>query len=307
MTLAPPSKPSLSMRAVSAALRRSGTKDALSDVVRTEATMLRTRTAGPAAPPTSVRHACTVSWTEAEGLPVAVVTPKRPKSALTPLVYLHGGGYISPITAHHWRLIASLATGNACSVTVPLYRLAPDGNATDALTRLTDLFGAVHRDTGHAPLLGGDSAGGGLALALALHLRDQALPGPRHLALFSPWLDVSLDNPDIGPVKDLDSTLSVVGLRHAGLLWADGRELDDPAVSPLHGDFAELCPTTVFIGTHDILLPDCRRFAARARNAGADVVSYEFPGAFHGFIAGTPLPESRIARRLLNRRCAGSR
>ncbi|MEU0227274.1 alpha/beta hydrolase [Streptomyces sp. NPDC006284] len=233
------------------------------------------------------------------------MSPKGAKSATTPFIYLHGGGYINPIIGHHWRLIAALATENSWQVTVPLYRLAPDGDATEALTRLTALHEGVVREARVAPVLGGDSAGGGLALALALRLRDERLTGPRHLALFSPWLDVTLDNPEIPSVERLDPTLAPPGLRHAGLLWANGRDLKDPAVSPLYADPAHLCPTTVFTGTHDIFLPDCRTFAAEAGRRGVDVELYEFPEAFHVFIAATFLPESRHARRLLARRIRG--
>ncbi|MFE9687218.1 alpha/beta hydrolase fold domain-containing protein [Streptomyces sp. NPDC006285] len=297
-----PSKPSAAMRVASAVLRRNGVKRALSDVTLTEQVRARNRAAGPAAPPRAVRASCEIEWTTAEGLPAAVVSPKRTTSVLRPFIYLHGGGYINPITPHHWRLIAALAVENAWTVTVPLYRLAPDGDATDALTRLAALHRSVVRDTGTAPVLGGDSAGGGLALALALHLRDHGQSGPRHLALFAPWLDISLGNPDIAAVDRLDPTLSLPGLRHAGLLWANGRDPRDPEVSPLYGDFGNLCPVTVFAGTHDLLLPDCRVFAREARTKGVDVELYEFPEAFHVFVAGTFLPESRTARRLLARR-----
>ncbi|WP_420309169.1 alpha/beta hydrolase fold domain-containing protein [Streptomyces sp. YS-B37] len=298
----PPTKPSPAMRLANALLRRSGVKRALNDAALTERARRRNSAAGPAAPPRSVRASCTIRWTTADGLTVAVVAPKRTRSATTPFLYLHGGAYINPIITHHWRLIAALATENAWTVTVPLYTLAPDGDATDALTRLTALHQALRRETGVAPALGGDSAGGGLALALAQRLRDQTLPGPRHLALFSPWLDIGLENPDIPPVDRVDPTLAVPGLRYAGLLWANGRDLKDPAVSPLHGDPAGLCPITMFIGTHDIFLPDCRELMAKAKASGTDVTLYEFPGAFHVFIAGTVLPESRIARRLLTER-----
>ncbi|MFG2725666.1 alpha/beta hydrolase [Streptomyces canus] len=277
-------------------------KRILNDVALTERDWQRNQAAGPAAPPRSVRVSCTIERTVVEGLPVAVVSPKRAKTATTPFIYLHGGAYINPIIGHHWRLIAALAAENNWTVTVPLYRLAPGGDAAEALTRLAALHRTVERDAQVAPVLGGDSAGGGLALALALHLRDLGQTGPRHLALFAPWLDVTLENPDIAPIERLDPTLSLPGARYAGLLWANGRDPRDPTVSPLYADFAGLCPTTLFVGTHDILLPDCRTFATEARAKGVDLELYEFPEAFHVFIAGTFLPESRTARRLLTGR-----
>ncbi|WP_405771899.1 alpha/beta hydrolase [Streptomyces sp. NBC_00080] len=234
------------------------------------------------------------------------MSPKRAKSATTPFIYLHGGGYTNPIITHHWRLIAALAHENSWTVTVPMYALAPESDATDALTRLTAVHQAVARNAPAAPVLGGDSAGGGLALALAQRLRDERLPGPRHLVLFAPWLDITLSNPAIAAIQRFDPTLSLPGLRHGGLLWANGCDPRDPAVSPLYADPANLCPTTVFVGTHDLLLPDCRAFAVKARAKGTDVALYEFPGAFHVFVAGTFLPESRVARRLLTKRIVSS-
>ncbi|MER6345074.1 alpha/beta hydrolase fold domain-containing protein [Streptomyces sp. NPDC001595] len=301
------SGPSVALRMVSALLRRNGVKRSLGDATRTEEDRLRNAAQGPAAPPRSVRASCDIAWRTVEGLSVAVVSPKQAKSVPTPFIYLHGGGYVNPITAHHWRLIAALAAENAWQVTVPLYRLAPAGDVTDALDRLTAVHEGVARETGRAPVLGGDSAGGGLALALAQRLHQEQRTSPRHLLLFSPWLDVTLDNPQIAPIERRDPTLSPPGLRHAGLLWANGRDPKDPAVSPLHADPAHLCPTTVVVGTHDIFLPDCRAFTARARSCGVDVELYEFAEAFHVFIAATFLPESRLARRLLTRRTRSSR
>lgn len=302
---APPTKPSAAMRMVSALLRRNGVKRTLSDVDLAERHRQRARAKGPAAPPRSVRASCHVTWTTIAGLPVAMVSPKTTKTATAPFIYLHGGGYTSPIIAHHWRLIAALANENSWTVIVPLYGLAPDSDVTDALTRLTALHQTVVQDAQGAPALGGDSAGGGLALALALRLRDRGLTGPRHLVLFAPWLDITLDNPAIPAIERFDPTLSRPGLRHGGLLWANGRDPKDPAVSPLYADPANLCPTTMVVGTHDILLPDCRAFATKARAKGVDVELYEFPQAFHVFIAGTVLPESRVARRLVTRRIPG--
>lgn len=134
------------------------------------------RRAGPAAPRAS-GTALTVQRRELAGHPVFTLAPARPAQPPRPVLYLHGGGYVRPITRHHWGFLEWLVRTTGCEVTVPLYPLAPESTCLDTLAWVT----AVHAQLAarHAPQaihLMGDSAGGGLALALAQSLRDAGQP-----------------------------------------------------------------------------------------------------------------------------------
>lgn len=155
-------------------------------------------------------------------------------------------------------------------------------------------------ESGAAPVWTGDSAGGGLALATAMRLRDEGLAPPRHLVLFAPWLDVGLTNPGVAGLIARDPMLEVVGLRYSGRLWAGALPLDSPQVSPGGGDPRGLPPTAVVVGARDVFLADCRDFAARA--AGVDITLLEGAGGFHVYPAATFLPGSTEARRLVTAR-----
>ena len=135
----------------------------------------------------------------------------------------------------------------------------------------------------------GDSAGGGLALALAHRSRDVGLPPPGALVLYFPWLDVGVTGADQPRLETIDPALSIDQLREAGRLWSGG-DPADPRASPLFADHDELPPTLVLVGTKDLLLSDARRFAGRHPSA----IVREYPGMFHGFVCA-PMPEAHRA------------
>jgi acetyl esterase/lipase len=135
----------------------------------------------------------------------------------------------------------------------------------------------------------GDSAGGGLSLALAQRLRDARRPLPPRIVLLSPWLDLTISDPRQGAIARTDPMLDIPGLRAAGRWYADDLSPDDPAVSPLFGDLAGLPPIALFAGTNDLVFPDSDRLRARAREAGVDLTYREYLGLFHIWpMAGIP-------------------
>jgi len=136
----------------------------------------------------------------------------------------------------------------------------------------------------------GDSAGGGMALALSQLLRRRGKPLPHKLFLFAPWMDVSMTNPDIARIEPLDPLLNVQELIKAGKAYAGSLSVYDPLVSPVYGDLAHLPPTVIFAGTADVLLADCRRAATLAREAGSSVTLIEIPELPHPGVV-MPVPE----------------
>jgi acetyl esterase/lipase len=143
-------------------------------------------------------------------------------------------------------------------------------------------------------ILMGDSAGGGMALALAQHLRDSARPLPVRLILISPGADMTFSDPRQQALARVDRMLDIPALVVAGRWYAGALPLDDPKVSPLFGSLAGLPPIAVFTGTHDLLNSDARRLHAKAVQEGATLSLHEYEGMFHVWPL-TPIPEARHA------------
>ncbi|MEU7295132.1 alpha/beta hydrolase fold domain-containing protein [Streptomyces exfoliatus] len=139
--------------------------------------------------------------------------------------------------------------------------------------------------------------GGLKALRQAIRCRDEGLRSPDGLLLFSPWLYVTMTNPGIAAVTELDPMLAPAGFVAAGRYWADGRSTTDPLISPVYDTLRDLPPTYIYQGGHDILLPDAEKFAAKARAAGTHVVLRVWPTAFHVFVGAGWMPEARQALR----------
>lgn len=225
------------------------------------------------------------------------------------MIYFHGGGFVRPMFKVHWPLVAEMVNQCGISVTVPLYPVVPEAGYADQ----DALADAVWADLAarHDPariILNGDSAGGHMALALALRLVKAGRPLPGKLALFSPWLDLGLADPAIAAIEPHDVMLKIGTLRACGAMVAAGRAMDDPAVSPLYAaaqDLAALPPTRIWTGRHDLFIIDSRSFLGKLRSAGVDARLYEYEAAPHVFMAVLPTREAKDALRLLREFIAG--
>lgn len=244
--------------------------------------------------------------------PVYTLTP-TPGRAAAPvaahLVYLHGGAYIGEIGSFQWAFVADLVRRTGATATVPVYRLAPLQTAARTVAQMADLVSSVVDAAGDEPVvLIGDSAGGGLALAVMQQLVALAGPGeegqhavPNRLVLVAPWLDVTMTHPDQPHIAPRDLILRLDYLAEAGRAYAGDLPVDDPRVSPLSGDLAGLPPTTVMVGTDDVLLPDARRFREAATAAGSQVDHVEEVGMQHAYPVFPLLPQSDAARDRIRR------
>jgi acetyl esterase/lipase len=225
------------------------------------------------------------------------------------MLYFHGGGFVKPMFTVHWPLVAEMVKRCGVSVTVPLYPVVPEASyaAQDDLADAAYAELAAHHDPARI-ILNGDSAGGHMALALALRLiaAGGALPGK--LALFAPWLDLGLADPAIAAVEPHDVMLKIGTLRACGALVAEGRAMDDPAVSPLYASaevLSQLPPTRIWTGRHDIFIVDSRTFLGKLRAAGVDAKLYEYEAAPHVFMAILPTREAKDVFALLAEFVAG--
>lgn len=213
------------------------------------------------------------------------------------LVYLHGGIYVAGIGEPHWWMISRLCQETGHMGVMVDYRLAPEhpfpaalDDAVAVLAALTATYGANNL------VILGDSAGGGLAVATTMKLRDTGQALPEKLVLFSPLLDIALDNPDISPLEKKDRVLARIGTLEACELYAKGLDPKTPYLSPVNGDLSGLPPTLLFIGAHEILLPDCRLFRDKAESINAALHYREYPKMFHVWTLLFPLlPEGEEA------------
>ncbi len=203
------------------------------------------------------------------------------------LVYLHGGGYSLGSPEVALPITQRLAAGGVAVVSVD-YRLAPEHPWPAAVDDAVAVFRALHQAAPRRPLaVGGDSAGGNLALSVAQRTRSDpdGQAGSSALVLFSPHLDHG------GPLRPGDDT------DEAGAAWLRAAYCgrmgpDDPGISPLRGDLSGLPPTLVQVGTRDGLLGQAARFARAARRAGGDVVLDVWDGLWHTWQYHRDLPEA---------------
>ena len=214
------------------------------------------------------------------------------------IFYLHGGAYFTRILLPHWIFIRKLSNRYGMKVIIPNYPTAPAYNYLQtnsfALNAYKNLLEKYNPDEIY---FFGDSAGGGLALTLAQGIKREGLPHVAGLFLLSPWLDVSMRNPDIKEIEGKDFMLSLDNLKIAGELYAEEADLKDPLISPLFGDIEGLPEINLFIGTHDILLPDCRVFRDLAKKSKTNVNYYEYPEMLHCWMLfPTPEAEDIVAK-----------
>ncbi len=199
------------------------------------------------------------------------------------LVYLHGGAYCFGSARTHRALTCHLALAMDCGVFSVDYRLAPENPYPAALEDALTAYRAV-ASGGQAPLLAGDSAGGGLALSAAIALRDAGEPEqPPGLLLISPLVDLTGSGESRRTNDRKDALLRNGSLSRNGPAYAGGIDLADPRVSPINADLAGLPPTLIQAGTHELLLSEGTELAARMQAAGTPSELQTFDGMWHDF------------------------
>jgi acetyl esterase/lipase len=207
------------------------------------------------------------------------------------LLYLHGGAYVAGSLDSHRSLVARLARAMRATAVHLDYRLAPEhpfpAGLDDAVSLVQHLeqLGVDAKNL----IVAGDSAGGGLAVALTLRLRDLRKPLPRALVLLSPWLDLTMTSKECVELQAGDPMLDASSLLDSATLYAAGK-LQDPLVSPVFAQFADVPPALVFVSTTEILVADSRTFTERVRAAQGSVELHEFEGLIHvwPFVDGLP-------------------
>lgn len=235
------------------------------------------------------RTVCTI-----EPLELATVLG-RGTEARAHIVYFHGGGYSMEASGLHFQLMKNLVKQTGCALSYIDYPLAPEHTAAETMAMSLAAYLKLKTEyPAHRLILMGDSAGGGLALALAMHIRDQGIAGPEQIILFSPWLDIGLTNEKIPLYEPLDVILDVAGLREIGERYRGELPADHYLVSPRYGDLTGLGSISVFYGTKEILCPDCREFCESSQRGGFPVKGYEYQGMQHDWVI-LPIEEAKKA------------
>jgi acetyl esterase/lipase len=232
---------------------------------------------------------------EAEQNPrkVWTISPIDSKSDLI-ILYFHGGAYMSNLLKEHWSLIKELVSKTGSTIIVPDYPLAPEAGCKEVYDFIEGLFTRLVTDyPAKRIVLMGDSAGGGLALGLTQTLRNQNKKQPDQIIIFSPWLDVTMCNPDLERLYKKDNLLSIAGLKSAGKKYAANLDLKDFRVSPLYGDLTGLCRISVFTGTKDILNADSQKLKQLMKDQNINFNYFEYPDMFHDWVIITSLKESQ--------------
>jgi len=211
------------------------------------------------------------------------------------LLYLHGGGYVMGSSDTHRKMVGHLANAIGIQAFVADYRLAPEHPYPAAVRDAVAAFRGLLAD-GIRPnriVVGGDSAGGGLAIAMLLSLRDDGRPLPAAAMLLSPWTDLALTGESLESREQTDVTVTAAGARKMAEYYLGSAKVRAPLASPLYADLRGMPPTRIQVGADEILLDDSVRIAEKLKNSRADVTIEVFPEMQHVFQFGAgTLPEA---------------
>jgi monoterpene epsilon-lactone hydrolase len=187
------------------------------------------------------------------------------------LLYLHGGGYFACSPRTHRSITGAYALGGF-SVFAPDYRLAPENPFPAAVEdALASYKAMLDRAPANRLAIGGDSAGGGLALATLLAAKSAGLPMPACILLFSPWTDLAATGDSVVTNARQDSMLYGPKIAEGAEIYLNGADPKNPLASPLYGDLRGLPPLLIQVAAPEVLLNDSTRLADRAREAGVTV------------------------------------
>lgn len=208
------------------------------------------------------------------------LSPKESEinTSAPPILYFHGGGYIYTLTPLHWEFLARLVRTTGSIVSVPIYPLAPQNSYHEVFSMAVPLYRMLYTPN---LVLMGDSAGGGIALALAHLLNDRGLSQPRRIIALSPALDLSFSNPEIEAMKKNDPVLALPSLTVIADWYRCDLPVTHPLVSPFYADFEKIAPVSLFTGTYDITNPDAKKLQQQLAERQIPFDYREYPKMLH--------------------------
>jgi epsilon-lactone hydrolase len=201
------------------------------------------------------------------------------------ILYFHGGVYVIGSAAASVPLVADLSRRTNAKVVTVDYRLAPENPYPAAIEDARSAYEGLLSQGVEASniALAGESAGGGLAVALLLAIRDADLPMPSSAFLMSPYADLTLSGSTIHDKEDVDPLFTAEVLRMRVDAYVAGADPSDPLISPVFADLRGLPPLLIQGGSHEILLSDATRLAAKAAEDDVAIELEVTPGVPHVF------------------------
>lgn len=212
------------------------------------------------------------------------------------VLYLHGGAYVNDASDMYFNFSDKLAQQVNARVIFPIYPLAPNHTWEETFAILTEIYQSRLNEAEVPVIVMGDSAGGGLSVAFCEYLAEIGLRQPDKMILFSPWMDVSMSNPEAAKYEDADPMLSAYGLVEMGKYWAGDLDLKDYRISPIFGDISVLQNVWLFVGTREIFYPDVTDFWSMLQEQGIDSTLNIGEGMNHVYPL-YPIPEAQTAVR----------
>ena len=215
------------------------------------------------------------------------------------IIYIHGGAYYADFTSFHWSFLKKIIRRTNAKIIAPAYRLVPFGTYKEAFDFIVSLYkDYISKNPNDKIILMGDSAGGGLALAITEYLKLKKIPLPNELILLSPWVDVGMNNPEIKKYENKDPFLEVESLRASVRPWLGDLDENDWHVSPINGNLKGLSNITIFLGTREIFYPDIVELYKKLdNNANNELIIGKEMNHVYPII---PIPESKEALNILN-------
>jgi epsilon-lactone hydrolase len=201
----------------------------------------------------------------------------------TKILYLHGGAYVLGSANAYRHFAGQIAARTKAAVFIVEYRLAPEDPFPAALEDAKAAYRGLVEDGAAKIAIVGDSAGGGLALALLSMMVQSEDVAPVAAVVMSPWTDLALTGGSLEDRADDDPLLTKEMLSKTAASYLNGHDPRDPLASPLYGDLAGRPPIQLHVGTSEILLDDTRRYAERARAAGVEATAHVWEGMTHVF------------------------
>lgn len=219
------------------------------------------------------------------------------------IIYLHGGCYIYGNINNYCTIPVQISNTTGLKVLSVNYSLAPENPFPKAIEDVQNIYEYLIEEgyTSDQIVIVGDSAGGGLALATVIKLRDLKVDLPAALGLFSPWVDLTLKGDTIEILKDFDNILSKRQLEGAAKIYAEKQELTNPLISPVFADLKNCPPMMILAGGREILLSDSINLARRANLDNTIVNFIVWDKLDHVFAVDSTLPESKEAIEILGK------
>jgi monoterpene epsilon-lactone hydrolase len=217
------------------------------------------------------------------------------------IYWLHGGGYCIGSIDTHRALLGNISAASGARALAINYRLAPEDPFPAAVEDSVSAYLWL-LSTGVDPvqvIIGGDSAGGGLAMATLVALREAGKLLPAGAVCISPWTDMTMSGESVVSKAEADPMITAEGITRVRAAYVGTADPRSPLASPIYADLSGLPPLLIQVGQNEVLLDDSTRMADRAKAAGVDVTLEVWPDmihVWHFFAAALPEAQQAIER-----------